>query len=214
MHECCIPWVPCLSAGGNLDSWPTCRPIHADIYMQAFASFPVSHLGERIISRGCLGISRIGPSLGVPSVSPEILLEASRLSANRQWDWTERREGGDTDLCLGMGRSSWQRWICAHALASPAGCPCREAAAGEGVNKQCCIERDGHIDMLQHNQGRLILLRPLLRHSVVLTPLQSHGHSQTASPKQHNNFWPWHWVLLVLEDACQEIGKSHSNWRL
>lgn len=87
--------MPFLSAGGNLDSWPTRRPVHADIYVNTFASFPVSHLGERLISRGCLGISRVGPSLAVPSISPEITLggltAVCKQTMGLNWGAGERR---------------------------------------------------------------------------------------------------------------------------
>lgn len=108
MGGCCIPLVPSLSGGGSLHAWPTCRPRYADIYVPVFASFPVCHLGEGLLSRGCLDIPRVGPSLWCPlNFSSDTLgsLTAVHKCRGRHWDRTKREARGDTGSALGRGSS-------------------------------------------------------------------------------------------------------------
>lgn len=138
-------------------------------------------------------------------------MQSQTLGLNQEGG--ERRHG----LCRGTGELSRQRWVCAHALAGNAGGspPPRGAAAGDGVDEQrCrhCSPEDGHTQMRcsmagveRCCQGLCLATREFLHRKAM-------GMARQHPPKQHNELWPWHWLLPVLEeegddtatDVCKE----------
>lgn len=85
-----------------------------------------------LISRGCLCLPRTGPCALSFSSDTSGGLKATHKPRDKQWDWAEREEKGDTDSVWGWeGLTGNNGYICLPLLVPPAAFSTR-AAAGMG----------------------------------------------------------------------------------
>lgn len=136
---------PCIGLGIET---PKCRCLHPSPQV----------VSEILISRGCLCLPRTGPCALSFSSDTSGGLKATHKPRDKQWDWAEREEKGDTDFCLGMGRPYRQQWVHVPAPAGATSCLLHQSCCWDGFSGQ---QHRDHLetDMLdkaediQHCQG-------------------------------------------------------------